>query len=207
MDQVDISVSVSNTIPLESTPHELSEKKVKPPAIPPKTYREPIIEQNIMMCPSDDDTSVESINDDVDSVGSDSLYNMKLEAASEKMKLPERSFGQNAAQRGVIKPSFEESDREVIGDKSMKIVTDALSGSQNGYDAYQKLDFKTISPSSQYESLHSLKIKERDAQTSSMPDKCKQHPSTSHYEPLQLNNTNKPSIYQQVVLKKTFDNN
>ena len=63
--QTDNSVSISNSVPLESPTHEhsisgtVSEKKVKPPAIPPKTYREPKVELNITLCSSDDDASAQ----------------------------------------------------------------------------------------------------------------------------------------------------
>ena len=190
--QTDNSVSISNSVPLESPTHEhsisgtVSEKKVKPPAIPPKTYREPKVELNITLCSSDDDASAQSINDDVYSVGSDSLYDMKLEAASEVMKLPKRSTDKESAQScvTVIKSTFQKSDdTEVKSIKSKEKVTDEISGTQDGDDAnYQKLDIKTISPPSHYENLHSLRIKERvinmaGISQSLIPDKCNQRPS------------------------------
>ena len=93
--QVNNNVVFENATALDSVHYDYielntSERRVRPPAVPPKTYLEPKNETEITDCLSlNEETQSRNDDDETYSMGSDSLYDMKLEAAN--CQLLERS--------------------------------------------------------------------------------------------------------------------
>lgn len=188
-----------------STLHMCSEneKKVKPPAVPPKTYREDYVVTDITTpCPSNEELPGEG--DDSCSVGSDSLYDMKLETVAEII-LPERSTitGSDPTAKSVeYKPSHMPHAKNSTNKDSKKSLAAGVTDNEQNH-SYQKLDEKAFSSPAAYNQVHVVR-KQRTTTFGSNGDAAKQSTTGSHYESLQLNTLNKRSHYQQIVLKETF---
>ena len=110
-DRVSNGEVIENTLPLESisiSTFSDSEKKVKPPAVPPKTYLESMAEtESEIETPSDKEAQGDDSDIDNCSMGSDSLYDMKLEDSN--FQFPERiasiaSEPAHAIQRNIMIP-------------------------------------------------------------------------------------------------------
>ena len=184
------SCGPSSSIYEYSTLHMYSEdkKKVKPPAVPPKTYREDyIITNSTTPCPSNEELNKEA--DDSCSVGSDSLYDMKLESVVD-MNLPHRS---------MIPGS--DPTAELLHPLHAKSTSSNHSENEENHN-YQKLDEKALNRPAAYDEVH-VKSKQRITASGSKGGTAKQSTTCSHYESLQLNTLNKQSPYQQIVLKET----
>ena len=224
--QINNGVVIENTFPQRFELSTSSEKKVKPPAVPPKTYLEPKTEtKSTTPCPLLDE-DVQSVNNDIDScsVGSDSLYDIKLEALNPQ--LPQRSMyvvnepvqviedGNKPTQNPPIQdagidPPKSVDDTYVKAVYQNKAATD-LKEKMDGKDHskvsqdYQKIDTKRLNPPSEYEHIH-LRSKQQEKIKSPEDSASERHqhagdqaPSVhgSQYELLQLKTMNKPSEYQ-----------
>ena len=216
----DNSTCIANTIPAGLSSEEYSrlnvaikaEKKIKPPAIPPKTYREPKELPTATPCPTADE-EIQSAPDDNCSVGSDSLYDMKLETL-DRVQLPERCTNKEVVQLTTdeIKQNSEcdtqDSCHEYSKPKQNVAAEQDISGLTCDSD-YQELDTKTLSLPSNYETLRSLR-KEKlitDSEGSGSQHMLVQtsihgqHSTKgSHYEALQLKSMNKKSVYEQLKI-------
>lgn len=229
-DRTGDSIAASNVLRNESSSEEgiysklnfpEAKKRVKPPAILPKTYNcEPNMLPSLMPCPTVEEIHTE--NDDICSVGSDSLYDMKLEEHDEK-QLPEQNENCESLQITNEQASPQEPDVKSSPDKyfKSKLPKQSLAAGlgtsefdKHHGSEYQTLDTKTFSPPSVYENIDSLvtnkklitKSEAKTSQRNFVPT-YKHHQShatvDSHYEALQLKTMNKKSEYQHVVLKKT----
>ena len=218
--------AVENALPLELTSNEYNalststEKKVKPPAVPPKTYLEPKAEtKGEIETPSDE--VAQSDNGDLDtcSVGSDSLYNMKLEKIDfqlQKRVAPAASVPPRATiiqrDKNLIPPRNvpriramstgpQVSLKSVCIIKEERVDHERKHRSDSKESDYQKLDSKKFAPPNRYDDLQNFPSKpQHDKATRS------QHASTgqeSQYEPLRLKTMNKESIYQEIGPKET----
>ena len=160
-----------------------TQKKIKPPAVPPKTYLEDT--QGEIETPNDEETQSDDGDVDTCSVGSDSLYDMKLEKTD--FKVPKRVASISVASEPAgttIIPRDKLPPRNVP--RICAVSTD------------QKLDTKKLAPPNRYDDLENL---------SSKPQKDKalsknRHPTSTrqerHYESLQLKSMDKESAYQEL---------
>ena len=210
-DRVNNGEVIETTLPLESiSTFSDSEKKVKPPAVLPKTYLEPKT--------SEIETPRLSDDSDVDnySVGSDSLYDLRLEIVD--FQLPQRFASQiarkppRAIQGDKIPPQNlprirAKSTGPPKSSKSVQITKEegkdrARTHSNEADQDYQKLDPKVLTPPNRYTDLNDLPSKPRHAKTTKEgSDTIYRHASTGQetlYEPLRLKAMNKPSEYQQI---------
>ena len=173
-------------------------ERVKPPALPPKTYLNEEEETHFTKCSAEEE--VECASDDNCSAGSDSLYDMKLEAVDE-IDLPNRSattdsFKAETAHGKTQSPPFKKSRKKgsPLEQVKLKVMVGLEENEDSGVSTYQKMDVKTFNPPSKYDNINMLPRKNVDGK----------HHATggSQYEPLQLKTMKKPNEYEQVMLKK-----
>ena len=190
-------------------------KKIKPPAVPPKTYLDPETDTNgEIETPSDEEAQSADDGDNIDtcSVGSDSLYDMKLEKIGFQMPQRAASVTSESAQAIVIPPRNLSRVRAISTDsqnflklskrEQVQLAMDHKTKQENPGGSkeadYQKLDVKKLAPLQRYASLPSKRSKEtaeRQHDASRVPGQ------ESHYEPLRLKSMNKPSDHQYQELK------
>ena len=209
-----------NILPLELVSMSTfsdSEKKVKPPAVPPKTYLEPKTEtESEIETPSEKEA--QSNDSDVDncSLGSDSLYDLKLDKVG--FQLPERIASQiareppRAIQGDKIPPrNLPRSQAKSTGppksSKSVQMTEEeekdhARKHSSEADQDYQKIDPKMLNPLNRYEDHCDLSSKPQHNETTKEgSDATNRHASNgqeNQYEPLRLKTMNKPSEYQAI---------
>ena len=221
--QVNNGVVIENTFPQRFELSTSSEKKVKPPAVPPKTYLEPKTEtKSTTPCPLLDEDA-QSVNNDIDScsVGSDSLYDIKLEALNPQ--LPQRSIytvhepiqiiedGNIPTQNppvqdaGIDHPKSTYVEAVYLSEATADL-EEKMDGKEHskGTQDYQKIDTKMLNPPSEYEHIH-LRSKQKEKVKSPEDSASENHQHAmdqvptvhgSQYELLQLKTMNKPSEYQ-----------
>lgn len=167
------------------------EKKVKPPALPPKTY----LGQEEEDDEEGEGQSLTSSAEDVEkpdyencSVGTDSLYDMEQDNI-EELNLPER----NDTEEGAEEARDEEipSTKTAAGNSPQKLAM----GSH-----YQKLNIRVMNNPSAYEDLNTARA-QRDTFTSFAARERlgMAKPSGGQYESLQLKSMEKPSQYQDIL--------
>ena len=196
------------------------EKKIKPPAVPPKTYLEPNSDTDgEIETPSDEEAQSVDDGDNVDtcSVGSDSLYDMKLEKIGFQMPQRAASVTIESAQAIVIPPRNLPRVRAIsIGSlklskcEQVEVVMDHETEQKNHGGSkesdYQKLDVKKMAPHQQYASLPSKRrINKEPSEGQDHASHVPGHGQESHYEPLRLKNVSKPSdhLYQELKFIRT----
>ena len=167
------------------------EKKVKPPALPPKTYLEQEEEEEEEEGEGQSRTSsaedIEKPDYENCSVGTDSLYDMEQDNI-EELNLPARN-------------DTEEGEEEVQGEELPTTRTTAGSSPQKLAmgSHYQKLNIRVMNNPSAYEDLNTARA-QRDTFTSITARERlgMAKPSGGQYESLQLKSMEKPSQYQDI---------
>ena len=186
------------------------EKKVKPPAVPPKTYleedEENEEEESKTSCPSDEDVD-RPVYDNC-SIGSDSLYDMKLDVIDD-MEHSRRSIAKMTGRTiDVIEanaqppPSLQKHTSKQLPQR--KVNVHLVGDYQSPQSHYQKLDTKTMNSFPVYDDINSLRpqretIKFNNFDTSTKPGSAM---PCGQYESLQVKSLNKPSEYQQLTPQK-----
>ena len=205
--------SNANTVPPQSSSEtyvystlkkylESDEVYCKPPAVPPKTYLEEEVEtSSATSLPQEDNAS--TANDSC-SVGSDSLYDMKLEAVN-VIDIPERGLTSEptkvASGNGREKQSvkFQISGTKQCQDGRLQLKKNLVCNMESNESNYQRIDTKAVNLPNRYETID----KQANSGDTNSGTQSHQHSTTiSHYESLQLKTMKKPSVYEQVTLKK-----
>ena len=182
-------------------------KNVKPPALLPKTYLEEEEEDvaSQTSCPSDKD--VHRPDYENCSIGSDSLYDMKLDIEDD-LKLPQR-ISATGDEKADPRNTGAQSSRAHYTSITKQLPPSSVTAhpsydddTQNPESHYQRLDMKAMNRPSNYEDINLVRLqKEMFVLSRSATGQRKKAGSTSHYESLQLKNLNKPSEYQWTTLK------
>ena len=171
-------------------------KEVKPPALPPRLYLETDTEEsNSSSAPSDEESPNEF--DDQCSIGSDSLYDMKLESAA----LPPRSAFKNT--EPLQDTPLVENTLFHQHQKSCAPSSDEATGSKEN-EHYQKLDIRKLNRPAAYEDVVAVRNeRKRRMAPSNRGDTSKQPATGNQYESLQLKTMESPKNYQDLKPKET----
>ena len=176
------------------------EKKVKPPAVPPKTYLEEKEEEEEEeeeskasdSCPSDEDRpDYENC-----SVGSDSLYDMRLDAIDDS-ELPQRSkMKGGTVDEGDAQPPHQTYTRkQPPHDQSGNVKAHLVGDYQSPLSHYQKLDTQTMNYFPVYDDINSLRPSRETIKLNKFDTSTKEGSAIpcGQYESLQVKSLNKPS--------------
>ena len=170
-------------------------KEVKPPAPPPRLYLETDTEESNSSAPSDE----ESLNeiDDQCSVGSDSLYDMKLESAA----LPPRT---TITQTEPLQDTPSVENELFHQHRKTRTPSKNKSTGSNENEHYQKLDMKRLNRPTTYEDVVTVRNeRKRMTASSNRRDTSKQPTTGNRYESLQLTTMENPRNYHEVKPQET----
>ena len=171
--------------------------------------------EKLIETPSDEEAQSVDDGDNVStcSVGSDSLYDMKLEKNLIDFQMPQRAASViiESVQAVVIPPRNLRRVRAIsIGSlkpskcEQVQLAMDHETKQWSHGGSYQKLDVKKLAPLQQYASLqgkHSKEAAKRQHDQQNYASHVPGHGQESHYEPLWLKSVKKPSDHQYQELK------